>query len=182
MFIGLSIKQWYVGYFSKQGQIPYHPSTLPSGSVHETPHAFIAKIISNQSQQPTTTLLKVLHTCLIFRDHWEGRCLIAQPHRGVQPGPNQSSWCRPPKIMAGHPRHQEHRPKRYHLAWWRAGARNPANQEWLRRCPGPGAPDGHLDGRPAHDPERPALAGPPGVATIWDSKPSFLNHATSFAN
>ena len=51
------------------------PNALPSVFVDGAPHALIAKTKSNQSQEWEVTLLKVLHSCLMCRYRWEGRCL-----------------------------------------------------------------------------------------------------------
>ena len=43
--------------------------------VNEAPCVLIAKTKSNQPQGPEATLLKVLHSHLVSRYRWEGRCL-----------------------------------------------------------------------------------------------------------
>jgi hypothetical protein len=75
MIIVLSTKQWHVGYFLNEDQIPYHSSTISLVFVDEAPHTLIVKTKNNQLQRPKATLLKVLHSYLISRYQWEGRCL-----------------------------------------------------------------------------------------------------------
>ena len=55
--------------------MPYYPSILASGFVNGAPCALVAKTKSNQSQGREATLLKVLHSSLMSRYGWEGRCL-----------------------------------------------------------------------------------------------------------
>ena len=55
--------------------MPHCSCILPSIFVNEAPCALIAKIKSNQSQEREATLLEVLHSCLMSRYRWEGRCL-----------------------------------------------------------------------------------------------------------
>ena len=69
-------------------QMPYYSSILPSVFVDGAPCVFIAKTKSNPSQEREATLLEVLHSCLMSRYRWEGRCLRlktstfkAMPHK-----------------------------------------------------------------------------------------------------
>ena len=55
--------------------MPYYSSILPSVFVNEAPCALIAKIKSNQLEGLEATILKILHSCLVSRYQWEGRCL-----------------------------------------------------------------------------------------------------------
>ena len=56
--------------------MPYYSSILPSVLVYRAHCALIAKTKSNQSQERKATLLVVLHSCLMSRYRWEGRCLV----------------------------------------------------------------------------------------------------------
>jgi hypothetical protein len=47
MFVTLPTKQLHVGYFLKQGQMPYHSYALPSIFINGAHHALIAKTKSN---------------------------------------------------------------------------------------------------------------------------------------
>ena len=55
--------------------MPYHSFTVPLVFVNEAPHTLIAKPKSNHLQRLEGALLKVLHSYLISRYQWEGRCL-----------------------------------------------------------------------------------------------------------
>ena len=55
--------------------MPYYSFILPSVLVNAAPRALIVKTKSNQSQGREATLLNVLHSCLMSRYQWEGRCL-----------------------------------------------------------------------------------------------------------
>ena len=72
MFIVLCTSQWHVKYLLKQGLTTF---LLPSIFENGVPRVLIAKPKSNQSQGLEITILKVLHSCLISRYWWMGRCL-----------------------------------------------------------------------------------------------------------
>ena len=55
--------------------MPYYSSILQSVLVDEASRALIANTKSNQSQGHEVTLLQVLHSFLMSRYRWEGRCL-----------------------------------------------------------------------------------------------------------
>ena len=55
--------------------MPYYSSILSSVFVYEAFCALIAKSKNNLSQRREATLLKVLHSCLMSKYRWEGRCL-----------------------------------------------------------------------------------------------------------
>ena len=54
--------------------MPYYSYVLSSVFVFGAPRALIAKTKRNQSQEWEATLLEVLHSCLLSRYRWEGRC------------------------------------------------------------------------------------------------------------
>ena len=54
MFVILPTKQLHVGYFLKQGQLPYYSTALPLVFVNEAHHALIAKTKSNHATRGHT--------------------------------------------------------------------------------------------------------------------------------
>ena len=77
MVIVLSIKQWHVGQFLSQTQMPYYSFILSSIFF-----LLMQLLVPSQLRLKTTNhkdmsvpLLKVLHSCLMSRYRWEGGCL-----------------------------------------------------------------------------------------------------------
>ena len=58
MVVVLSTNQWHVGQFLSYPQMPYYSCILPSVFVNGAPHALVAKIESNQSQEWEATLFR----------------------------------------------------------------------------------------------------------------------------
>jgi hypothetical protein len=61
--------------FLSHPQMSYYSSILLLVFVTGAPRALVTKIKSNPSQGLEVTLLKALHSCLMSRYRWEGRCL-----------------------------------------------------------------------------------------------------------